>query len=617
MPHPADGVQLAPVEGGIEIERSDGVVHESGPPIGLGGSWAFWDGSASRHPVAELRRAAWAVAYVDDAGSTQAVITGPVWRNLPQSPQASEHIGAVAAIQTLSLPTRLVGDCLGVVKAVSQLSIDFLPKGAYAGVFHDVKDEAAMSKVVECKWFPSHTTLSPSASEEERILHAGNDLVDKRAAETRIAIETELGNDILVSAEADCKLAVKVLKALGDVLSQWPAIPRCLERRVEQHMPKLKIVHDWVYVPLLTYWRCKACKCFHHGSLETGPPADTGWCRPGRVFEREMKAFQLGHDLAACSRAGTKLTYCRACGAHGSWRWNLLLSPCTMTPKSAQGQMWLHKVKTTGTAPVQLSRKQGAGTQKRAKRKTPKKSPALSSRPEKSNFHDPLRNKAHADADTKAKWAPGLKLNMPRPSYDLDSQLLAAAGAEPALAQSTRRTLSTNGEQAQTADGDPERGPACPDEQDAPALAETSCEGCAATILDTDVACANCGRPRPSSQTKPDQPEPSATPLPWHGGTLTPPPLCLATENGPRARETREKPPPKTTTATATHKAASTLDDSEAELEDEETEGAQQQPTTPEGTQKSQGLEAARLPAGISAALLERIRARQAAVNPR
>ena len=85
-----------------------------------------------------------------------------------------------------------------------------------------------------------------------------------------------------------------------------------------------------------------------------------------------MKAFQLGHDLAACNRAGTKLTYCKACGAHGSWRWDRLLAPCPLTPRSSQSQLWLHKVKTTGFAPAQLSKHQNDGAQKRFKKKSAK-----------------------------------------------------------------------------------------------------------------------------------------------------------------------------------------------------------------------------------------------------
>ena len=95
--------------------------------MGLGGAWSFWDGSASRHPVEELRGTAWAVCFIDAEGNKQALISGLVWQHLPQTPQASEHVGAAAAIQTTSKPTILVGDCLGVVKTINSCKFEALP----------------------------------------------------------------------------------------------------------------------------------------------------------------------------------------------------------------------------------------------------------------------------------------------------------------------------------------------------------------------------------------------------------------------------------------------------------------------------------------------------------
>jgi len=484
FPHPAEGVELPHANGGIEIQRFDGVDHVDGVPQGLGGDWAFWDGSASRHPVQELRRAAWAVAFLDASGQKQAIISGPVWQNLPQTPQASEHVGAVAAIQTISKPTILVGDCLGVVNTVNKCKWEALPKCAYAGVLCGICNDGQLDNIKECRWTPSHTTLKDNPTLHEQIIHTGNDVVDIEAGERRKEFESRAGDEVLKDAEADCKRAITILKALGDTLAGWPALPKAVERQNDERIGSLRIKHEWSFVAQLDLWRCKACGKFGHGNLAQGPPTASSSCQPGRALLREVRAQQLGHNLATARRAGVPITYCTKCAAHGTWRWNKLLDTCQNTPATVQGQLWLHATKTTGVAPVQLSPKQRAKFDKPVRKKAPNLTKNKGGM--KGVGHtDPLKNKIYADAADKANWQPCLRF-ISRPSRS------AQKGKHIAHEEASNAQVNPN-----LAEGEECRFPATTGaDRLEDAYDETQCASCQNTILDTDASCSICGASR-------------------------------------------------------------------------------------------------------------------------
>ena len=102
-------------------------------PKGCVNGNVFTDGSADRHPVAELRRAAWAVVWISEQGDTVAEITGAVLDSLPQTPQTGEYMAAPAAVQLTTVLARHVTDCLGVSRAMTKLKADCKPEGIHAG----------------------------------------------------------------------------------------------------------------------------------------------------------------------------------------------------------------------------------------------------------------------------------------------------------------------------------------------------------------------------------------------------------------------------------------------------------------------------------------------------
>jgi len=509
MAHPADDARLPPSDGGISITRSgfDGDPNELLREVG--GDWGFCDGSASRHPVEELRRAAWAAAFLDADGNVQVKITGPVWANLPQTPQAAEYIGAVAAIKVMTRPTTLVGDCLGMIHSVNKVRASCTPEGAYGGVLKSIARGGRFTNLVDFLWTPAHTVLKDDATPRERLLHKGNDLVDAGAKEARLSVEDSTGANVLKDAEADCRRAVKILKTVGTILAQWPAMARGMERSQNATRGQLTIGHDWSFAPQLGYWRCCDCGLFSHNAASKGPPLTAGPCRPGRAEQRDLEAARLGHMISSVHRCGVPVTYCQTCGAHGSWRWDSLLKPCTGVPANYQARLWLSKAIKGEDITMQLSRNQARAIAKVTRKYNKLGQKAKVAKPngyeksQKAMVDEPkgyggLRNKRAATLEVKKGWEARLTKTPEEPTpgapgpHEPLAYAVAAADDErtqPGLQQMLRPPQPVLRLKPWTGNSDE------PDE---------SCPRCCATVLPSDWLCAQCGLERAAAEENAD-----------------------------------------------------------------------------------------------------------------
>ena len=104
-PHPADDEPLPwmnPAHDGLRFFKGDELILDRAA-WRLEGS-VFYDGSADKHPVPDLRRAAWAAVMVDNDGCEVARLVGPVWASLPQTSQAAEQCGRATVIPFLISP---------------------------------------------------------------------------------------------------------------------------------------------------------------------------------------------------------------------------------------------------------------------------------------------------------------------------------------------------------------------------------------------------------------------------------------------------------------------------------------------------------------------------------
>ena len=442
--------------------------------------------------MAELPRAAWAVYITGADGEFRASLAGPVWAHLPQTPQAAEYASTVAAIQTLEFPTQIVGDCLGVVNATLRLMQDKVPRGMHAGLMKDSAEGDTLHLIKEALWMPSHQELKADATNEERILHEGNDAVDKLAGKTRLEEEYRTGAAELEDASTMCKFTGQILRALGTVLSLWPALPRAMERKILERADTLKVTHTWEFSTHHNYWRCTTCGVFSHDSVQNGPPKKYGRCRPGRILEKYSKALDLGHDVNLVIVHGVPTHYCRDCGARGSWQWRKLLSKCRGHPSSSGEQKWL-KHALDGGAQLNVpsfprQRKTGAAPPKARKRRATAKE-----REQEPKDVMALRNAAHASREDRRRWElmdngccqqvcfPCLPLFQERPPAPEPPPLqVGHAPPEPRHHGSLRPA------------------PASDDEEMAD---EEACPACQATVLPSDDRCFQCGLPRPTASS--------------------------------------------------------------------------------------------------------------------
>jgi len=335
---------------------------------------------------------------------------------------------------------------------------------------------------------PSHTSLKPDASKEEAVWHGGNEAVDKAAGDRRQLEEERAGKDRLAEAEVWCKTAANGLKAVGSILSLWPTLPRAMARKLAEPKWALKVEHEWHFSHYRNYWRCKACGCFSTTDEQAGPPRKYGKCQPGRLQERLEQAESLGHDVKVVQVQGVPTFYCTLCAARGSWQWRKLLQPCTTCPRSADEHRWLQLAEEGG---------QRLSLQRTARQKRTEATKSREQRPRKpykrrngqlaSEGHltaNPLRNMNAASGSDRNRWA------------SLDNglcRMLPPTLPPPSTATSSSLGLVDHSQPLQRSAAPVELLSAFVDDPDG---AEEECPRCYATVLPTDLTCAQCGLER-------------------------------------------------------------------------------------------------------------------------
>jgi len=553
--HPADKVELPAESGGVTTVWGDGADPDGQGGDELGGNLVFYDGSASRHPVEDLRRASWGVVFLKEDDTVHATVTGPVWRHLPQTPQSGEYLASVAAIQLMAKPTDMVGDCLGVVSAIGKLVDNPHPTSVHGGLLRDAVKDDRIKNVRSSEWMPSHTELKDDATQSQKLWHAMNDAVDKAAKDERLVAEELAGKDVLKDAEVQCNLAKFALRAIGTVFSKFPPLPRSVSRLETNPTGTLNLTHDWQHIEARNYWKCSCCGVFSHRPKAEGPPTAAGWCRPGRNQERAQEAERQGHCLEAVDVEGVPTVFCRTCGAHGSWLWRGLLANCPGKPRTAQAERWLALARQGIGPPRQDFKKANKRSYNRQKPLRPAKKAAPAAR------RPALANKNRASLEDRLCWSTldgGTCRSTPwtppgrEQARTLDRPLAPAPPPDPpSMAPDLLPAMEST-------DGQPR--------------SDVDCPRCAALVLSTDEACMQCGLRRKTAEEEAEeeanpeqgrheqQEHPKLEPkghsgvssqngdgkdglsqnafigmltcdgLPWHGGTFTPPP-CLGTYN--------------------------------------------------------------------------------------
>ncbi len=338
MPHPAD-VWPAPTENPeVVVERLDGSA-PSGEVHQFQGNFYF-DGSCSTHVIPELRRAGWAIVVKDADGKPVARISSPLWRSLPQTPQAAEYVAYAAAVQFVAGASIFYGDCANVIRQAGAVPKKVCtPTARYSGVMRDTQRvPERLRQVVEFRKIKAHVDPNAIADLEQRGHAQGNaeaDLLAKAAA--RRHPPQSPAEEALLETNIDD--AVSIIKLAAAVLRHWPPqekTPRPKRTGAGPGAPKKNgRAHVWEFVD--SAWRCRVCLRCAIGAKEN-PRGTRGFCTGGTAAGKSREAEGGGHTLGYAKGVGMPIMFCYRCGSWTARRSRGLARTCAGIPTAAGRQ---------------------------------------------------------------------------------------------------------------------------------------------------------------------------------------------------------------------------------------------------------------------------------------
>ncbi len=343
MAHPADWWPRPPDLPQVVVERFDG-----GPldgVIDLEGDM-YIDGSCSRHAIPELQRASWAFVVRAEDGGDCAIVSSPLWRGLPQTPQAAEFAAYASAVQFIGGPTRIYGDCSNVLnQANGGFMKAMAPNRKYSGVVRDTLKYPERLRNVQalCK-VKAHVDISKITDETERRHASGNSAADEAAKAARgrhprpaPAEEKQLEHDI--------ESAIRIIKLAAEAMKKWPQQQRRFRPRGKPKVAAASVSrrgppHDWQYVE--DAWRCSQCAKRVDGAGAKPDPFLSA-CERQRRRGTQASAVHRGHAMAHAHGAGLPISFCVRCGAWTSRRSYRLAKECVGRP-TPSGKQALQRI---------------------------------------------------------------------------------------------------------------------------------------------------------------------------------------------------------------------------------------------------------------------------------
>ena len=244
------------------------------------------DGSAVRHPIAELSRAAWAFAGMR-AGEDQPafVVQGPVWAGLPQTSQAAEQVAAAMIPKFVTWNWSGYPDCQAVVSVCSKDTVRQLhSKAMYAGVRRYALQQPGAETMVAMEHVPAHRSLEVirELDHQKRSVGMGNYHADL-SAKHALGLHPKPTPDIEKDIELLVGRARVIMRVIANVLVLYPVerferAPRKSNTDGMQAAPSsaLPAVHNDAHNLQLIYgrWHCTKCTLSQGGQVGSPPPAN-------------------------------------------------------------------------------------------------------------------------------------------------------------------------------------------------------------------------------------------------------------------------------------------------------------------------------------------------------
>ena len=293
----------------------------------------YIDGSCTTGPFKELRRAAFAVVAMKEDGQVTATASSPLWRSLPQTPQAAEYVALAAATQMVTGRSKIFCDCKNVVDDAQDLRGGARNgKKQHAGILRDIlKYEANWKKIEEVAKVKAHQDISTIKEERERRRAIGNDHADAsaKAALGRHPAQSRQEELIL---EAMVKKAKVITKLVAEVLPKWPAVRNRLQGRGEGGREETdrapeegRKLHQWEWIEQA--WRCKRClQCSFRSRMRR--VLRNQRCEGETEESKIIRLKERHHTTARSTAVGLPLIFCLKCGAWTTRRMYKLAAAC-------------------------------------------------------------------------------------------------------------------------------------------------------------------------------------------------------------------------------------------------------------------------------------------------
>ncbi len=335
-PHPADIIPQVRDDYLVRAEDEEGNMLED---PGLEGH-IFIDGSctASVHPGAQ--RAAFAAVQFDDNARSTKTVSVPLWSTLPQTPQAAEYAAMAAVVPLLRGPSKIYGDCQGVIdNMVKGLAGYLANKSKYGGVLLTTqKYQEGLNFIQEIIKVKAHQKLENITCPSERWLAEGNDRADK-AAKAAVGRHDQPAVEQEAQLTFWAKRVPHVVRAVAIAMAEFPPTAGKLRKSTPQgsaagrsrdHQPH----HKWAFVE--GRWRCTQCWSYVQGSADVPPSRTNQTCNRERIT-KELRAFaEKGHNMLFAD-AALPFAFCAKCGGWTSRRAYRLKMECS-TPTTAGEQ---------------------------------------------------------------------------------------------------------------------------------------------------------------------------------------------------------------------------------------------------------------------------------------
>jgi len=242
-----DHIAVSDAEGEAIRYTRDGIRHPDKGDWSLSGD-IFYDGSCQKAPGLSL--ATYAAVQVDSESNIVAYVQGTVPSYMPQSSQAAEHCGRLAAIRLMTGQSTLYGDCKNVVMAAGLSDEAAQGYSMYSGMRRQAIRCRRLDHVLCDIKVKAHRDESEASSAQDLARIRGNTFADELA---KIAMDLHpQAGDRVAAAKQRYQDMVDIARTMVATVKLWPATvkmvkdaPDVAQTAPPKSAPARLVSHTW------------------------------------------------------------------------------------------------------------------------------------------------------------------------------------------------------------------------------------------------------------------------------------------------------------------------------------------------------------------------------------